>query len=168
MTGGYSPPPPVPTDVLVASAWLATVPGITPAMTGPRLPPDVLPTKKLAPWVRTGFVTVQPVGGAPDPDLPRRMTVIQADVWTVKPGSSEPPWYMAEALGEAITTATWQRTGFNQPLSITVRGVQCPPAVVQGVFMATGFRRLYDDAADYARLSGNIAFSWVTPSLVIP
>lgn len=137
-------------------------------MTGPRLPPDVGDNGKLAPWIRTGFVTVQPVGGGPDPYLPRHSVVIQVDCWTAKPGSSSPPWHQAEALGEAITVATWQRTGFNQPLNITVNGVQYPAAVVQAVFMATGFRRLWQDAADYARLSGNLALSWVMPSLVIP
>ena len=165
---GYTAPAPLPTDVLVAAAWLATVPGFTPEMTGPKLPPDVLPDGKAAPWIRTGFVTVQPVGGGPDPYLPRHEPVMQVDCWTVKPGSSDPPWHMAEALGEVITVATWQRTGFNKPLSITVKGVEYPSAVVQAVYLATGFRRLYADAADYARVTANLALSWVMPSLTIP
>lgn len=160
--------PVLPTDVLVASAWLARVPGFSAEMTGPRLPPDVLPDGTIAPWVHTGFATAQTVGGGTDPYLPVHFPVMQVDCWAVKPGSSDPPWHMADAIGEAITLATWQRTGFNVPLDITVNGVQYPVAVVQAVYMATPFRRLYADEADYARTTGNLALTWVMPSLQIP
>lgn len=169
----YSPPPLQPTDVLVAAAWIASIDGFTADMVGETLPPDVLPpdgagTAYPAPWLKTGFVTVQPVGGAPGPYLPRHAPVIGVDCWAAVPGSNSPPWHMAEALGEAITVATWQRTGFNRPLTPVVEGVEYPVAVVQGVYLATGFRRLYEDAADYARISGNLALSWITPGLTIP
>lgn len=163
----------MPTDVLVAAAWIATIPGFTPQMTGDRLPSDVLPPAagrkdRPAPWLKTGFVTVQWVGGGLDPDLPVHNPVMGVDCWAAVPGSNDPPWRMAEALGEAIWLATQQRTGFNRPLAIEVEGVAYPTAVVQGVYLATPFRRLYDDAADYARLSANLALSWVMPSLTIP
>lgn len=172
MTSTYVPPAPMPTDVLVAAAWIATIPGFTADMTGERLPPDVLPPtagKRIrpAPWLKTGFVTVQVVGGSPDPYLPRHAPVISVDCWASKPGSNDPPWRQAEALGEAIWLATLQRTGFNRPLDLTVEGVAYPTAVVQGVYLAASFRRLYDDAADYARVNGNVALSWVMPSLTI-
>lgn len=169
----YSPPAPQPTDLLVAAAWIATIDGFTPDMVGERLPPDVLPPSpgkapnRPAPWLKTGFVTVQTVGGGVDPMLPWHNPVLQVDVWAAVPGSNDPPWHMAEALGEAIWLATMQRTGFNRKLAITVEGVTYPSAVVQGVYFATQFRRLYDDAADYARISSNLALSWVTPSLTI-
>jgi hypothetical protein len=163
----------MPTDVLVAAAWIATIPGFTPAMTGETLPPDVLPPTpggriRPAPWLKTGFITVQWAGGSPDPNLPRRNPVMQVDVWAAKPGSNDPPWHMAEALGEAIWLATMQRTGFNRPLTIEVEGIAYGTAVAQGAYLATHFRRVYDDAADYARVQGDLALSWVMPSLVIP
>jgi hypothetical protein len=163
----------MPTDVLVAAAWLATIPGFTADMTGERLPPDVLPPDlegriRPAPWLKTGFITVQVVGGGVDSYLPRHNPVIGVDCWCSQPGSNDPPWRMAEALGEAIWLATLQRTGFNRPLTPEANGVVYPVAVVQGVYLATPFRRLYDDAADYARLQANVALSWVMPSLTIP
>jgi hypothetical protein len=93
---------------------------------------------------------------------------MQVDVWAAKPGSNDPPWHMAEALGEAIWLATMQRTGFNRPLTIEVEGIAYGTAVAQGAYLATHFRRVYDDAADYARVQGDLALSWVMPSLVIP
>jgi hypothetical protein len=170
----FTRPPLQPTTVLVATAWIATIPGFTPEMVGPRLPPDVLPrdgagTAYPAPWLKTGFITVTLITGGPDPYLPRHNPVVGVDCWAAQPGSNSPPWHMAEALGEAITVATWQRTGFNRKLTPVVEGVTYPDAVVQGVYLdATGFRRLYDDAADYARVTANLALSWVTPSLQIP
>jgi len=163
----------MPTDVLVAAAWIASIPGFTPAMTGERLPPDVLPPtagkkNRPAPWLKTGFITVQWVGGGTDPDLPRHSPVMQVDVYAAEPGSNDPPWRQAEALGEAIWLATMQRTGFNRLLTIEAEGVTYPGAVVQGVYLATPFRRLYDDPAAYARISANLALSWVMPSLTIP
>lgn len=163
----------MPTDVLVAAEWIATIPGFTREMTGERLPPDVLPPTpeqpiRPAPWLRTGFVTVQSVGGGLDPDVPRRNPVMQVDCWAALPGSNDPPWRMCEALGEAIWLATMQRTTFNRPLVLVVNGVEYTTAVVQGVYLATSFKRLYSDAADYARITGNLALSWVMPSLTIP
>lgn len=170
---GYAPPPPMPTDLLVAAAWIASIPGFTPAMVDERLPPDVLPpapAKRIrpAPWLKTGFITVQWVGGGLDPNVPRHNPVIGVECWAAEPGSNDPPWRKAEALGEAIWLATQQRTGFNRPLAIEVEGVSYPTAVVQGAYLPTSFRRAYDDAADYARLTGNLALSWVMPSLTIP
>lgn len=170
---GYVPPPPMPTDVLVTSEWIATIPGFVREMVGETLPPDVLPSApgqriRPAPWLKTGFVTVQSAAPSLDPDVPRRNPVMQVDCWAALPGSNDPPWRMCEALGEAIWLAAMQRTGFNRPLTPQVEGVAYPAAVVQGVYLATGFRRLYDDAADYARISGNLALSWVMPSLTIP
>lgn len=141
-------------------------------MTGERLPPDVTGDGRgrgsPAPWIRTGFVTVQGAGGGPDPNLPRHSPVLQVDCWATLPGSNDPPWHMCEALGEAITVATWQRARSVRTVVPVVNGVQYQAALVQGAYLATGFRRLYDDAADYARITANLALSWVVPSLTIP
>lgn len=158
--------PLLPTDVLVAAAWLATIPGFTAAMTGELLPPDVDPvTGEPAAWLQTGFLTVQPAGGAPDVYLPKTETVVQVDVWAAVPGSNSPPWHFAEALAQAVTVATWQRVGFNRRLTPQVEGVEYPPAMVTAAYMAGSWKRLYDDAADYARISGNLGLVWIMPSL---
>ena len=171
---GYVRPSPMPTDVLVAAAWIASIPGFTTGMVGERLPPDVLapapdkPKNRPAPWLKTGFITVQWAGGGNDAYVPRRSPVMQVDVYASRPGSNDPPWRQAEALGEAIYLATMQRTGFNRLLAIEAESVTYPGAVVQGVYLATPFRRLYDDPAAYARITANLALSWVMPSLTIP
>lgn len=169
----YSPPPPMPTDLLVAAEWIATIPGFTTDMVDEKLPPDVLPAEgrkkaRPAPWLKTGFVTVSNVGGGNDAYVPRHSPVIGVDCWAALPGSNDPPWHQAEALGEAIWLATLARTGFNRLLTPVVNGVTYPGAVVQGVYMAAPFKRLYSDAADYARVVGAVALSWVMPSLVVP
>src|SRR5690242_1187908 len=137
----------MPTDLLVATAWIATIPGFTADMVGERLPPDVLPPapgkkNRPAPWLKTGFITVQVVGGGTDAYVPRHDPVIGVDCWAAAPGSNDPPWRMAEALGEAVWQATLARTGFNRRLDIQVEGVAYPSATVQGVYMATAFRRI--------------------------
>lgn len=170
---GYVPPPPMPTDLLVAAAWIASIDGFTADMVGERLPPDVLPPSpgkrnQPASWLKTGFITVQVVGGTPDAYVPRRNPVIGVDIYASRPGSNDPPWHQAEALGEAIWLATLARTGFNRKLSIQVEGVAYPSANVQSAYLDAPFRRFYDDPAAYARVTANLALSWVMPSLTIP
>jgi hypothetical protein len=173
VTARYVPPPLQATDLLVAAAWIGSVDGFTMQMVGEKLPPDVLPPEpgkpvRPAPWLETGFITVSRSGGGADPNVPRRSPVIGVDIWCTLPGSNDPPWHMADAIGEAIWLATMARTGFNRKLAIEVEGIAYPSAVVQSAYMATDFRRLYSDAADYARVQGDLALSWVTPSLTIP
>jgi hypothetical protein len=163
----------MPTDLLVAAEWIGTIAGFTTEMVGEKLPPDVLPAEgrkrsRPAPWLKTGFITVQVVGGGVGMYLPRHDPVIGVDIWATVPGSNNPPWHMAEALGEAVTLATLARTGFNRPLTPVVNGITYPVAIVQSAYIATTFKRMFADAADYARVTGNLALSWVMPSLTIP
>ena len=157
--------PPLPlqnTDELVATAWIATVPGLSAAMVGTQLPPDVNANGTGAAWLSTGFVTVAVVGGTPDDLLPVNRPVIQVDCWATVPGSNKPPWLMAAAIASAIRRATWDRYRIPRPLAITVNGVTYPTAVVQSAYLATAFRRLYDDQGDYARYQADLALTWVT------
>lgn len=164
-----TPLPPRPTSELVAIAWLASVPGLTQGMVAAQLPPDADKDGVPAEWVvkGRGFVTVATVGGNPDALLPVRRPVVQVDCWDVKPGSGKPPWGVANALGEAITLATFDRVTIPRPLTITVRGVRYPTAVVQGARMVTEFRRITDDAGDYARYQGDLWLQWIAPGLVL-
>jgi hypothetical protein len=149
-------------DELTCMAWIGSVPGITPQMVATTLPADTNPNGSVADWVRSGFVTISVVGGNPDAALPVNRPVMQVDTWATKPGSNRPPWWMAANLASMIRRATWDRHNIPRPLTITANGVAYPSAVVLSAYMATAFRRLYDDAADYARYSGDLALQWVT------
>jgi hypothetical protein len=150
-------------DELVAAAWIASIPGFTPAMAGPVLPPDIGPDGNAAPWVSTGFVTVTTVGGSPDPLLPRHEPVMQVECWATVLGSNRPPWQLVKALGMAITRATWDHSTLNRLVTPAVNGVTYPSASVQGARMLTTWRRGYSDAADYARVTADLWLSWIQP-----
>lgn len=149
-------------DEYVAAAWIGSIPGLTPAMVGTQLPPDVNADGTVASWVSTGFVTVAVAGGNPDPLLPVNRAVMQVDCWATRPGSNKPPWPDAAVIAAAIRRATWDRYHIARPLSLSVNGVAYPTTVVQSAYLATGFRRLYDDAGDYARYQADLALTWVT------
>ncbi|RPE39745.1 hypothetical protein EDD90_2762 [Streptomyces sp. Ag109_O5-1] len=151
-----------PTDEMVAAAWIGTIPDLSRDMTGEVLPPDVGADGTVAPWVGTGFVTVTLVGGNPDDSLPVQRPVVQVDVWTTDPGSNKPPWRMAHAIATAIVRATWDRNNIARALPITENGVTYPPAAVKNAYVTSAFRRMYDDASDYAHLQGDLALEWVT------
>lgn len=148
-------------DEIVAVAWLASAAGLSAAMVGPVLPPDVDANGSVASWIQTGFVTVSVVGGNPDPLLPVSRPVVQVDCWATLPGSNKPPWNLALALSRAVLRATWDRHTIPRPLAPVVNGVVYPTAVVQSATIATSFRRMYDDEADYARVTGDLQLSWV-------
>jgi hypothetical protein len=157
------PLPLLPNDEIVGVAWLGSIPGLSPAMVGTQLPPDVDPNGSVASWIATGFVTVSVVGGTPDAMLPIDRPVLQVDCWATVPGSNKPPWNKAAALASAIRYATWDRVRIPRPLVASVNGAEYPLAVVQSAYLATSFRRVYDDQGDYARLQGDLALSWIAP-----
>lgn len=144
----------VPGDELVASAWLASVPGLSPAMVATQLPADE------SAWSANGFVTVAVVGGTPHPNLPLSRPVIQCDCWAVSPSSSRPPWFKANAIATAIKYACWQRTAIPRLLMITANGVSYPSAAVRDAVMVTQPRRVYGDPANAARYTCDIALVW--------
>lgn len=150
-------------DENVAVAWLASIAGLSAAMVGPVLPPDVDDSGNVASWISTGYITVSVVGGNPDPTLPVSRPVIQVDCWASKPGSNKPPWNMALALSRVVLRATWDRRRIPRPIVPVVNGIAYPVCVVQGATVVTSFRRLYDDQADYARVQGDLQLSWLMP-----
>lgn len=151
-----------PSDEMVTAAWIGSIPGLSPTMVGEQLPPDVNADGSPAPWVQTGFVTVAVVGGTPDAMLPVQRPVIQVDCWATVPGSNKPPWPDANIIATTIQRATWDRYRISRPLTIAVNGVAYPTAVVQSAYVATAFRRIYDDQGDYARYQADLALEWVT------
>ncbi|WP_152626484.1 hypothetical protein [Streptacidiphilus carbonis] len=155
-------------DENVAAAWLASITGLSADMVGTVLPPDVNADGSVASWIETGFVTVAVVGGNPDPMLPVSRPVVQVDCWATTPGSNKPPWNQALALSRAVLRATWDRYRIPRPLTPVVNGVAYPLAVVQSATVATAFRRMYDDQADYARVTGDVQLSWVMAHDTLP
>jgi hypothetical protein len=151
-----------PSDEQVAVSWIASIPGLSYSMVATTLPADVDASGGPAAWVQTGFVTVSVVGGNPDPLLPVNRPVMQVDCWATVPGSNKPPWGACAAIATEIRRACWSRTRIARPLPIVANGVTYPSAVVQGARLATAFRRLYSDQADYARYQGDLWLSWVT------
>ncbi len=164
-----SPLAPVPTDELVAVAWIGSIPGISPQMVATQLPEDANADGTPADWVaaRRGFITVTVVGGSPEPILPISKPVLQVDCWAVIPGSNKPPWGVANRLAEAIKHATWDRVTASRRLAITVKDVQYPPAVVLAARLATQPRRMWSDEGDYARYQCDLALDWIIPGYTI-
>lgn len=156
-----------PSDELVAISYIGSIPDIAGIggtnLVATTLPADVDPsTNQPAAWTKTGFITVAVVGGSPDPLLPVNRAVMQVDCWATVPGSNKPPWWQAWALASAIRRACWLRTFTPRPVQITAGGVAYPTAQVRAAYLATSFRRLYADSADYARVQGDLALDWVT------
>lgn len=154
--------PPLNTSELVAQFWIGSIPGLSTQMVATTLPSDDTT------WTSTGFITVAVVGGTPSADLPVKRPVMQVDCWSVKPGSNRPLWWKANVLAETIRYATLQRTGINRLLIPSSAGVPYPRAVVQTAYLLTEPRRMYSDAADYARYSMDLAIEWLTVNDVIP
>ena len=164
-----TPLTPLPTDELVAVAWIGSIPGLTPQMVATQLPEDANKDGTPADWVvkGRGFITVAVVGGTPSPDLPQSRPVMQVDCWAVKPGSNKPPWGIANRLAMLVKTATWDRIQIPRKLTITVNGVLYPPAAVQAASLLTEPRRITDDPGDYARYQFDLALSWISLGQVI-
>lgn len=155
-------------DELVAVAWLGSITGLSTQMVATQLPADVNSDGTAASWVQTGFITVSVVGGTPSAYLPEESPVMQVDCWATVPGSNKPPWWKAAALTRVIRRATLDRYNIPRLLTITANGIAYPSAVVKTAYLATSFRRVYDDAGDYARYQGDLALTWVTVGEQIP
>jgi hypothetical protein len=154
-------------DSFVAEAWIATIPDIAAvggaAMVGSELPPAALPdSNKPAPWVSTGFIMTTVYGGTPDPMLPIHKPVMQVDCFATVPGSNDPPWEDAEALAQAVQYACWQWNTTARPVPVCVNGVTYPTAIVLSAWVIRTFQRMYSDAADYARIQGDVQLIWKT------
>ena len=144
----------VPGDELVASAWAASIDGLSPQMVATQLPADETA------WSDNGFITAAVVGGTPHPDLPLSRPVIRYDCWAVSLSSSKPPWFRASALANAIKYACWQRTAVPRLLTITANGVTYPTAAVRTAVMLIAPRRVYGDPGDAAHYTTDVELSW--------
>jgi hypothetical protein len=162
-----------PTSVLVARAWLALIPGITPAMTGTSLPR--IGTNTLPNWCGTGFLTVQTVGGSPDIETLRAMPVVSVKCWAVnatQPAAGGPvavqakvPWARSEQLAEMIRHASYPLQRAYAPRLVTMPVAGYAQASIQGAYLLTEPRPLQDPAG-YACHQVDVQLTWVTPVVV--
>jgi len=136
---------------LVAIAWLGGVTGLTSAMVAATLPADNTT------WAASGFVTVRTVGGSPGLYVPMREPVVTLDFWAVKPGSSKPPWYQANALAELVDAGT-RASNAGRPVTLP-SGYNA--ARVFSAYFVNEPRRAYGDAGDYAHYTGDLALHWI-------
>lgn len=135
---------------LVAVAWLGGVSGLTSSMVAATLPADN------STWAVSGFVTVRTSGGSPGLYTPMREPVVTLDFWAVRPGSTKPPWYQANALAELVDAGTRASTA--------QRAVALPSgynsARVHSVYFVQEPRRAYGDQGDYAHYVADMAMHW--------
>jgi hypothetical protein len=143
----------VPTTDLVASAWVASIPGLDSSMVGPSLPQDV--TK----WAN-GFIQVMTVGGTPSLYVPVAQPVVSIDCWAVNPGSTKPPWGKANHLSELVRAATYDHATVQRDLTLPGN---YPTARCLSVYPASEPRRIYSDEAAYARFNFDLVFHWIQP-----
>lgn len=146
-----------PTSELVAVKWLTIyVDGLSEGQVGTTLP------KSVSAWADQGFLQVQtvPGGRAPDIDLPRRLPVLQLDGWACAPGSSKPPWDLANRLVELVRVATEDAQVGRYGITITPK-TGYSDARVQAVYLVSEPQRVPDDPSGYARFTADLAIDWV-------
>lgn len=157
----------LPTTPLVARGWLALIPGITSAMTAtsvPRIPEDSLPA-----WTSTGLLTVQTVGGSPDPEMPIAQPVVSVKCWAVN-AKQDPqtgrvavqakiPWERSEELAELVRAGSYalQRDLTAKLVTIPVAGFE--QAAVESAYMLTEPRQI-TDAMNRACHQFDLYLSW--------
>lgn len=142
----------LPATPLVARAWLALVPGITAAMTGtsvPRIPTDSLPA-----WASTGFLTVQTVGGSPDPEMPLAAPVVSVKCWAVNARqdpetkkvavSAKPPWERSDELAEMVRQASYAMQRDPSAKLVTMPKTGFAQAAIESAYLLTEPRQVPD------------------------
>lgn len=146
--------PLLPTNEIVAVAWLRTLPGVPADKVNTTLPDSKV-------WADTGFVQVTLISGAPDMYVPQRQPVLQIGCWAVNPDSQKPPWGKANNLAERIVTVCQphrQREVFRPRL---VTPPQFADVRVQTGHALTEPRRMVPDDARMALYQFDLQLYWV-------
>lgn len=163
----------LPNSELVASGWLAAIPGWSSAMVGTTLP-RIGSSGPLPSWVATGFATVQVVGGTPGALMASAEPVVSINLWAVNATqtggpagpvnvSNKPPWGDAAQLAEQIRQAAYTLDkGAGRSVAMAAPGYA--HAAVTGAQLLTEPRRLLADIAGYARYQMEIQLRWVAGS----
>ena len=147
-----------PNTELVAMAWLASIPGLTPDMIATTLP-------DASTWSRDGFLVVTGGVGITAMDVPVKCPVVQIDAYAspaaANQTSNKPPWYRVDLLCEHIRAELYQRDRAVRDLEITAGAITYPPARVTGVRMVSEPRRAYGDPADWAHKTFDLQMAWM-------
>jgi hypothetical protein len=145
------------TTDLVATAWLATIPGITADMTGTRLPRPA--SDGTVSWADSGFYQVTSgIGGTPGMYVPLSSVVVQIDCWATQSNSDLPPLAKANALAMAVWWAAVENTGIETVLNLRAGYAG---ARVMSAYLLGEPRPMYNDPSDYARYMVAVAMNWV-------
>jgi hypothetical protein len=146
----------LPNSDLVAVQWLSTIPGGTADVVASQLP------ARKSEFSTNGAVVATVVSDPADPDLPIARPVVQIDFYAVTPSSGKPPWWKPSLLAEQVRLAVYDKPSHSRRLNLTAGGMQYPPARVISAVIRTGPRRIWADAADYARVQMDVSLTWVS------
>ena len=89
--------------------------------------------------------------------MPLRSPVVTVDTWAVKPGSTKPPWYQANALAEVVDAGT---RAVNASRAVALPSGYNPARVFAAYFVQEP-RRAYGDQGDYAHYVADLALHWI-------
>lgn len=141
------------TTTRAALAWLATLPGLTPAMVGDKLPEDN------STWAASGFVTAKGVGGTPEMYVPLREPVVSIDCYTAPPaGSRDADWNQAENLANAVLAACQNTASFGARLAGTDG---FPDMRVLQAHALKDPRPIFGDKSFYAHYQFDLQMYWI-------
>lgn len=136
---------------LVAAAFLQSILGQSGGV-GARLPGDT------ASWADTGFVQISVVGGSPNVYGPLRRPVLDVRAKWIAPASKQPPWYLANDLGERILAGCYG--AYQSPVeAILPSGFE--KAFVQSAYALTEMRRMGGDDSNIATFQFDLQVNWV-------
>lgn len=136
-----------PNAELVSIYWLKSVSGLPSDKIATTLPSD---NSAIA---GSGFITVQAVGGVPDPDTYMQSSLIQVDCWGYNENSEKVPWgktyNLAMVIKEGIKSA---------PRTVTTPSA-FDNAYVHEVIVERDPMRILDDPA-FARYQMDLTIFW--------
>lgn len=137
-------------------------------MTGTSLPR--IPTDSLPAWVRTGFVTVQVVGGSPDTEMAIAQPVVSVKCWAVNASQDERtgqvivqakvPWARSEQLAEMVRAASYPMQSDPSSKLVTLPVAGYYQAAVNSAYMLTEPRPI-QDPTKYACHQFDLQLHWV-------
>lgn len=150
--------PLIPTDELVAVAWIKAALGLTNGVS------TTLPDQ---PWEDQQWLQVMQVGGSPDIDLPVFDAAVSINAFAYSEGSAKPPWNKANHLLQQLLVATYQTQ--RQPsnrVAITLPG-DYGEAIVMSVRPLSLPRRIPSDPSQFAAYNMDIGMMWYPAEVTI-
>lgn len=150
--------PLIPTDELVAVAWIKAALGLTNGVSTTL--PDI-------PWDDEQWIQVMQVGGSPDIDTPVMDAAISVNTFAYKEGSTKPPWNKANHLMQQLLIATYQTQ--RQPSGRVELDLadDYGRAIVMSARSLGLPRRIPSDPSQFAAYNMDIGIMWYPGSVTI-